>query len=224
VVSQRQVRRQHVNSNTQEGASLSDLTLSQVIFRLFALVLISGVHGFAVAIAACALGDPGPRYDGRLSGNPLVHVDLLGLVSGVLFAVGWCKPVAIDPKELRPGAIGLVLVVIAGAAATLAAVVAVQLARPWLLPLLSDSTSIVVFTLIETIGEIGIWFVLVNLLPLPPLTGSHLLVALPPKLQRAGQHAQLYSSLVLLALSATGYVTSMLTPMHRWLTRLVLGE
>src|SRR5262245_14805353 len=76
------------------GASLSDLTLTQVAYRLCAMLLLVAVHGATVAATACALGDPGPRYDGRLRASPLVHLDLLGLLSGVLFAVGWSKPVA----------------------------------------------------------------------------------------------------------------------------------
>jgi hypothetical protein len=76
------------------------------------LVLIVGVHGAAWWLGtACALGDQGPRYDGRLKLSPLAHIDLLGFASGVLFAVGWIKPVAIDPKALRIGRMGLVVVV-----------------------------------------------------------------------------------------------------------------
>ena len=119
------------------GISLIDLTLSQLVLRLSAFIFIVGLHGAAVAAAACALGDPGPRYDGRLSASPLAHVDLLGLLGGILFLVGWSKPVAIDPAALRPGRLGLVVVVVLAAAEALAAVVILRLARPWLLPCLT---------------------------------------------------------------------------------------
>ena len=82
---------------------MTDFTLQQIVLRFCALLLIVGAHGAAVAGAATALGDQGPRYDGRLSVNPLAHLDLLGLISGVLFSVGWIKPVAIDPGKLYPG-------------------------------------------------------------------------------------------------------------------------
>jgi len=62
---------------------LADLTLQQIVLRFFALVLIVGVHGAVVAGTACALGDQGPRYDGRLKLSPLAHIDLLGFASGV---------------------------------------------------------------------------------------------------------------------------------------------
>ncbi len=204
---------------------MSDLTLEKLALRLCALALIAGVHGLAVAGAASALGDPGPRYDGRLRVNPIVHVDLLGLLAGVLFMVGWSRPVPIDPLELRPGRAGLVLVVIAAAAATLATTaLIVRLARPWLLPLLGDTSSIVAFALIETIGELGTWFALINLVPVPPLTGGHLLIALAPQLRNSVQRSQPYAAIALAGLSATGVITGVLAPAYRMLARLVLGE
>src|SRR5262249_49317916 len=78
---------------------LIDFTLQELVSRLCAFVAIAGVRGAAIAAAACALGDQGPRHDGRLRLNPLAHLDLLGTVSGVLFSVGWAKPVAVDPLE-----------------------------------------------------------------------------------------------------------------------------
>ncbi len=77
------------------------------------------------------------------------------------------------------------LVVLAGAAATLASVVVLRLARPHLLPLLPDTTSALAFAIIETIGEVSLWFALVNVLPLPPLTGAHLIVAIAPHAREA---------------------------------------
>src|SRR5437868_14581788 len=95
---------------TIAGARLIDLTLQQTILRLFAMVAIIAIHGAAVAGAAYALGDPGPRYDGRLRISPLVHLDMLGLASGVFFSVGWIKPIALVDKALGLGRIVMVIV------------------------------------------------------------------------------------------------------------------
>jgi Zn-dependent protease len=203
---------------------LSDLTLTQVAFRLCALLLLVAVQGATVAATAYALGDPGPRYDGRLRLSPLVHLDLLGLLSGVLFAVGWGKPVAIDPAELRLGRAGLVVVVIAAAVATLGVALVLRLARPWILPWLGDTSSTVAFALIDTIGQLGAWFALINLVPFPPLTGSHLLTALVPRLREPLRRSQLYAALLLLGVAATGVITSALAPAHRVVVGFVLGE
>jgi Zn-dependent protease len=201
---------------------LTDFTLQQIVLRFFAMLLIVSVHGAVVAATAQMLGDPGPRYDGRLKLNPLAHIDLLGFASGVLFSIGWIKPIAIDPGTLRIGRIGLVAVVAAAALGVLIFVVALQLLRPLVLPLLDDTTSTLAFALIETIGRLGIWFALVNLLPLPPFTGSHLLTALVPKTDEPTRRFHIYSALLLLALAATGIITRALDPAYRVVADLVL--
>ena len=201
-----------------------DFTLQQLVLRLCALVFIAGVHGASVAGLACALGDPGPRYDGRLRLNPLVHLDLLGTVSGVLFLTSWIKPIAIDPAELRQGRIGLVVVVVAGLAANLSSIVVLRLARPLVLPLLPDSASEAAFALVETIGQLSIWFVLVNLLPIPCLTGGHLLTAVKPMWRDRFRRSQPYAAILLTLLAALGVVPSVLEPAYRALAGSVLGE
>ena len=70
-----------------------DYSLQQLGLRLAAYVFIGTVHGFAVAASAVALGDEGPRHDGRLSVNPLAHLDVIGTASGVLFSAGWIRPI-----------------------------------------------------------------------------------------------------------------------------------
>jgi Zn-dependent protease len=202
---------------------VTDYTLQQIVLRLLAMVFIAAVHGFAVAGTACALGDPGPRYDGRLTANPLSHLDVLGTLSGV-FSVGWIRPIAVDPALLRFGRAGLVLVVLAGAVATVASVVILRLVRPHLLPLLPDTTSALAFAVIETIGEVSLWFALVNVLPLPPLTGAHLLVAIAPGIRDALRRVQPYAAVALAVLAVTGLSARALAPSYAVLARTMLGQ
>jgi Zn-dependent protease len=201
---------------------LADLTLQQIVLRFCAMVLIVGVHGAVVAATACGLGDPGPRYDGRLKLSPLAHVDLLGFASGVLFSVGWIKPIAIDPAALRIGRLGLVVIVAIAAIAVLALAIALQLLRPLLLPFLADTPSTLAFGLIETIGQLGIWFALINLFPVPPLTGSHLLTALIPAAGEFIRRYHIYFALALTALAATGLITRVLEPVYRMVAEIIL--
>jgi Zn-dependent protease len=201
---------------------LADFTLQQVVLRFCAMVLIVGVHGAVVAATACALGDPGPRYDERLRLSPLAHLDLLGFASGVLFGVGWIKPVAIDPAALRIGRIGLAVIVATAAIAILAVAVALQLLRPLLLPFLGDTPSTLTFGLIETIGQLGIWFALINLFPAPPLTGSHLLTAFIPAAGELMRRYHIYFALGLTALAATGIITRTLEPVYRMVAEIIL--
>jgi Zn-dependent protease len=201
----------------------TDLTLPGLVQRLVAYVFIVAVHGFAVAAVSVALGDRGPRYDGRLGVNPLTHLDLIGTASGVLFSVGWIKPIAIDPFALRPVRIGQAIVVAAGVAATLAGAIVLRLARPFILPLLPDTASQAAFALIEITGQLSVWFTLVNILPLPPLTGAHLLSIATPASSKAIARIAPYAGIAVAVIAATGIVTAVLRPAYRVLATLILG-
>jgi Zn-dependent protease len=202
---------------------LIDFTLQQLVLRLFALLFIAGIHGLAVAGTAVALGDAGPRHDGRLSPNPFVHLDILGGAAALFFSVGWIRPISIDPAALRPGRAGLLLVVLAGAAATLSSAVALRLARPMVLPWLPDTTSAAVFALIETTGQLGLWFALSNLLPVPCLTGGHLLTAVLPQWRAVFDRSRPFVAVALALLAATGLVTGLLAPVYGRLASAILG-
>jgi Zn-dependent protease len=201
-----------------------DLTPQQLILRFVALLFIAAVHGVTVAGTAVALGDAGPRHDGRLSLNPFTHLDLLGSISAVLFSVGWIKPISIDPGELGPGRIGLVLIVVAAAATTMLSVLALRLVRPMLLPLLPDTASALAFALIETTMQLGLWLVLINLMPLPCLTGGHLLTAIAPHWRDAVWRSRTVVAALLALLAAPGWITHLLAPAYQMLARAILGE
>jgi Zn-dependent protease len=203
---------------------VTDFSLQQLVLRLIAYFFITGVHGFAVAAAAVVLGDAGPRHDGRLRLNPLAHLDLLGTAAGVLFSVGWIRPIAVDPAALRIGRIGLLAVMAAGAAASLVGVILLRTLRPLILPLLPDTRSADLFALIETIGELSLWFVLLNMLPLPPLTGAHWLSAIAPRWRKVIHGSEPYAGVVLAVLAASGTFARLLGPAYRVLAAAVLGE
>jgi len=118
----------------------------------------------------------------------------------------------------------LIPVAAASTAAILVIAFVLRLARPLLLPLLGDTSSMLAFALIETIGQLGVWFALVNLLPVPPLTGDYLLAALVPQIGDAIHKSQIYASVSLTGLAATGIITSVLGPAERIIAQLVLGE
>ena len=201
-----------------------DFTLSQLVMRICAVLVVSTLQGFAIAATAGALGDAGPKHDGRLTIDPLRHVDLLGGAVALIFAIGWARWVTIDPRALRHGRFDLLLVVIAGFAAIVLGVLALRIARPFLLPLLPDTAAATAFALIQTIIELGLWFALLGLLPLPPLAGGHLLVAVMPKLRDRLPRVQLILGLVLAGLVASGVATRALDPAFRFLYTLVMGE
>src|SRR5258707_3242013 len=126
--------------------------MQQLVLRLIAYVFIAAVHGFTVAAVAVAMGDQGPRYDGRLRVSLLAHLDIIGTASGALFSVGWITPIAIDPFELRLGRIGLAVVVWGGAAPTFLSAVAVPVGRAVLFPVVSHTGFATGFSMFQGFG------------------------------------------------------------------------
>jgi Zn-dependent protease len=201
-----------------------DFTLQLVLMRIVALLLIASVHGAVVAAMAVWQGDPGPRQDGRFGLNPLRHLDVVGALAAVLFLLGWVRPVAIDARLLRRGRAGLALVVLTAFVATLAVPVVLRLVRPALLNLLPDTEASVFFVLVETVNQLAVSFAVFNLLPLPPLTGQHLLAILWPESAPLFRRAQMWMAAPLGLLVALGAIPWLLAPVTGVVGRIVLGE
>lgn len=151
-------------------------SLLEIIAFLLSLLIAIDVHEFAHAWAADELGDPTARYQGRLSLNPLVHLDPMGTIMMLFsifygFGIGWGKPVPVNPTYLRKGPrVGMGLVAAAGPLSNLvlAAIVAVPirlgLSLPW-----------AIVNLLLIVISVNIGIALFNLLPLPPLDGASIL-------------------------------------------------
>ncbi len=158
--------------------------MEQVI-TIVALIISIILHEMAHGYAANALGDPTARLQGRLSGNPLVHIDPLGSViipgllilsnAGILF--GWAKPVPYNPYNLRNQKWGEALVAIAGPATNLllALIFSVIVRSAGVLEL-SDSFIKISWYIVY----INILLAIFNMLPFPPLDGSKILAAILP--------------------------------------------
>ena len=203
---------------------MGDLTLEHVVLRIGAVVLIASVHGFAVAAMAGGMGDRGPRYDGRLGLNPLRHLDPIGGLLTVLFTVGWIRPVAVDPARLRFGRGGLLAVVAGASCATLALAELLRLLRPFVLNVLPDTAAETFFVFVETVGQLCVSFTLFNLLPLPPLTAQHLLVAIVPRARDTIRRAQPCVAILLSLLIVSGMVTRLLAPAEAAVARILLDD
>ena len=188
------------------------LNLEAAITNVSLLWLLTVPHEFAHAWTATRLGDDTPRLDGRVTLNPLAHVDWLGTVllpavtsllgGGIL---GWGKAVNTDPRKLRGGLNGLAVVALAGPASNIVfsvvlAISAVLLAGS--LPAVADFAAKGVY--------LSLYLALFNMLPVPPLDGSKLLLALriPPFIYRELARAGLL--VLLVAMTAT--------PLGRWMS------
>ena len=148
------------------------LSLQQVLTRVLAVVLLVAIHGWTVAWVANLLGEPGPRYDGRMTLNPLVHLDLIALVHAIFFRVVWLQPFTIDFSVVRGGVLGR-LAMIVGPGLVLAGASALALVlRTAALTMSAGTGGMVVSQVLSTFADLAVLSALASLLPVPPFLGA----------------------------------------------------
>jgi len=189
-----------------------DISLGQILMRALAMLVLTGLHGFALAGIARLFGDKGPGYDGRLTPNPFNHVAVLGVLAGIFTLWGWIRPMRIDAAELKGRRLGLVATVLLSLTSVVVVCLLLRLLREPAVTMLNPALSNQVTAWLQLLAEASIVFAIVNLLPLPPFTGMHLLAAIAPKLAEAAEAraALIGIALVVLAIIDRGQITAFL--------------
>ncbi len=158
----------------------------EIILQVAVLIFSVMIHEIAHGYMALKLGDPTAKYAGRLTLNPMAHLDLWGsflvpllmVVSGLGVLFGWAKPVPYNPYNLRDQKFGPGLVGLAGPLSNvLLAVIAGVIMRTLLVMGISNEF---LFYLLASIIFINILLIVFNLLPIPPLDGSKVLFTFLP--------------------------------------------
>lgn len=192
-----------------------------VIPAVFAITVHEAAHGYV----ANALGDSTARSLGRLTLNPLKHIDPIGtvVVPLVLYAIGgfmfgWAKPVPVDTRNFKSPSVDMALVAAAGPLSNLvmaiiwAVILAIGINGELLraMALAGVSINVVLFAL--------------NVLPIPPLDGSKIVAHfLPISIRRSYEGIEQYGLIILLVLMATGVLSVVLRPMVNNISQLLLS-
>ncbi len=149
-----------------------------LVFVIIAFVVAITIHEAAHALAATWLGDDLPRMQGRLTLNPMRHLDPLGTIMIAIASFGWGRPVLVNPYRLRFGVNrGMALVALAGPVSNVAlAVTLTPVARQYLGTPPGDTIALALVVIVQ----LNIFLAVFNLLPIPPLDGFSVLVGVAP--------------------------------------------
>lgn len=145
-----------------------------VVAALFAIIL----HEIAHGLVSTWLGDPTPKRQGRLSLNPLKHLDPIGTLCLIFFHVGWAKPVVVNPDYYKNKKRGMALVALAGPLMNfLLAIFSIIIMAIFVKVNAYSNVLLIIYNFLLYFSVINLGLGLFNLIPIPPLDGSRILGA-----------------------------------------------
>lgn len=143
----------------------------EAILILFSII----AHEMAHAYMSFFLGDPTPKETGRLTPNPLKHLDIWGLIFMLVFRIGWAKPVRINSEYYKNRRVGIFLVALAGPLTNFIIFIVALLLSVLVFKLNIDpNIKTILFNILFALASINISLCLFNLIPIPPLDGSRI--------------------------------------------------
>ncbi len=206
-------------------------TIQKIAILAPPILLAITLHEYGHGWMANRLGDPTARLMGRLTLNPLRHLDPMGTLAFFLTQmIGWAKPVPVNPLQLKNPKRDMMWVALAGPVMNLI----IAAASALLLKLLAVMAALNGAALLPVIGPlfymaqasimINISLALFNILPIPPLDGSRILAGLLPYRQAvAYARIEPYGFVILILLLMTGIAQEVISPMRHFLTGILMG-
>jgi len=211
---------------------MDNILLNKIII-IPAILIAFVAQGYGRAKVADKLGDKTPRFYGRLSLNPLAHIDLIGFVMIILTGFGWTKPVETNPSAYKRGYKDEIKVTLAGPLANLiVAFITIFIFRIWAelaYGVLPNSAYIIIARMLNSVVTINISLFIFNLLPIPGLAGFDLFRELSPKnFYKYGMKLYDYQIVILIAIVFLGqyilvYPVSLIYNLFSLISGLILG-
>lgn len=208
-----------------------NFNIADLIIQIPVLLLALTVHEFAHGYVAYRLGDPTAKSLGRLTMNPLKHLDPLGTLAFIFIKFGWAKPVPVNPRYFRNPRQDMLYVALAGPATNLVLAVICAIAVKLLVfiePTLPQNITMTVLYPFKICLVYSVWInvllCIFNFLPIPPLDGSRILMGLLPH-NLAVQYAQFerYSFIIIIILLFSGIISKIIMPIISTITMFLLG-
>ena len=186
-----------------------------ILARIVVVLLILPLHEFAHGWMARRCGDDTAEASGRLTLNPIAHMDPFGTILLILTGFGWAKPVPINPARMNHPRSGVIWTSLAGPLSNLLAALAGTIGMQIVYPFYYENGGMIlyaVYMFFSSFVTINISLALFNLIPAPPLDGSKVLIALLPYRQSmwVQQHSQILS-MILLVLVVIGALSTPLS-------------
>ncbi|MDO4466161.1 MAG: site-2 protease family protein [Bacillota bacterium] len=158
------------------------MDIQSYFYRGIAVILALGVHEMAHALVSYLMGDPTAKEKGRLTLDPLAHIDVAGLICMLIFGIGWAKPVPIDPRYYKDRKTGIVWNSFAGPMANflLSFICVVLFYGTYRFLYSMGIAGRVIQTILSYTATISASLGIFNLIPIPPMDGSKVLFAFLP--------------------------------------------
>lgn len=206
------------------------------LFPYLALIYSIIIHEYAHGWMADQLGDPTAKHSGRLTLNPIPHIDLMGsiflplflIISGSGFIIGWAKPVPFNPYNLKDQKYGPLKIALAGPAANLIIALFFGMILRFF-PIISNFLNLpianltIFIQLIALVVQLNLLLMIFNLLPIPPLDGSKILLTFLPDRHKEAFYRFEQFGIIIIFLSVFFLFDYIILPILNFLFYLIIG-
>jgi len=195
------------------------------LYALPGVLLGLTVHEYSHALCAWKLGDSTARDQGRLTLNPLKHIDIIGFIFIIIAGFGWAKPVKFNPENLRNFRRDKALIAAAGPLSNMILGLLITLGLKVFINHMSEDNAIMekILLLLIYAASINFGLFIFNLLPIPPLDGSHIVFSglnLKPEIENGIR--KIGMPILIIILLVQNYAKITIIPIGEWISAIVI--